>query len=64
MNYDNLHQSLLETIAEWLDSESVILTLTLNDLRDPEPREQSELHIRMAAAAIEEMKKTLIQIKF
>lgn len=52
MELSNLRQSLLENIADWLDSEYVVFEQNLNGLSDSEPREKSELHIRMADAAM------------
>lgn len=49
----NLEQSLIETIADWLDSEPVVFEQNIMGLIDPLAREASDLHIKMALAAME-----------
>lgn len=60
--FDNIEQGLLELIGEYLDSESVIIEETSNNLKDPVSREKTELHIRMAKAAMIEYKNTMVKI--
>ena len=57
---DNIKQELIELIADFLDNESVKLDESLAGIADPVPRDESELHIRMANAAFNEYKKTMI----
>ena len=57
---DNLEQALLEGIADILDSDEVQTEEILNGISDPEPRETTELHIRMAKSALAEYVKTCV----
>ena len=57
---DNIKQNLIEIMADYLDSESLILDQVIALIEDPIPREESELHIRMAEAAFLEYKKTTL----
>lgn len=52
MSTENIKQSLIETIADWLDSETVVFEQDCNGISDGLPREQSLLHIDMAEAAM------------
>lgn len=56
---DNIRQSLIEIIADYLDSESHQLDQAIALIKDPFPREESELHIRMGEAAFNEYKRTI-----
>jgi hypothetical protein len=56
----NIEQMLLENIADFLDSEEIMIQETINGLKDPEPREKTELHIRMAKVAMQEYKSTML----
>lgn len=58
--FDNIEQGLLELIGEYLDSESVIIEETSNNIKDPVSREKTELHVRMAKAAMVEYKNTIV----
>jgi len=58
--FQEVEWALIESMADLLDSEGVIFQEAMAGLRDPEPRETSELHIRMAHAALEEYRKTMI----
>ena len=49
----NIKQSLIETITDWLDSEAIIFEQDCNRISENVPRERSELHIKMAEAAME-----------
>lgn len=51
---------LIENIADFLDSEEIVLMESIQGVKDPIPREKSELHIRMAIAALCEYEKTMI----
>ena len=55
-----MEQRLLEMFADYLDSEELQIDKAIAQLKDPVIREESELHIRMAKAAVEEVKKTFI----
>lgn len=57
---ENIEQNLIELIADYLDSESLILDEMIASIKDPEPRDKTELHIRMAKAAFLEYKKTVV----
>jgi len=57
---DNIQQNLIELMADFLDSESVKLDESVACISDPEAKDESELHIRMAKAAFNEYKKTMI----
>ena len=57
---ENVEQSLIEKMADFLDDPSLATDLYLAKLKEPEPREKSELHIRMAKAAFSEYKKTML----
>ena len=50
---ENIEQDLIELIADFLDSESVVLDEAIGNIKDPESREESELHIKMAKAAMQ-----------
>jgi hypothetical protein len=52
MDLSNLEQSLLEEIGDWLDKESVVFEQNVRGFYDPMPRETSDLHIKMAEAAM------------
>ncbi len=58
--FDNMQQGLLETIGDFLDSPDQKLAESLANVKDPLENPKSELHIRMATAAMEEYKKTVI----
>ena len=57
---ENIEQNLIEIMADYLDSESLKLDEAIALIKDPVPREESELHIRMAKAAFLEYKKTIV----
>ena len=57
---DNIQQNLIELMADFLDSESVKLDEAIACISDPIPKEESELHIRMANAAFQAYKETVI----
>lgn len=56
---DTIKQDLIELMADFLDGEELQLNQAIALVKDPVPREESELHIRMAKAAFEEYKKTV-----
>lgn len=58
--FDNIEQGLLELIGEYLDSESILMEESSNNMKDPISIDKTELHIRMAKAAMIEYKKTII----
>lgn len=57
---DNIEQNLIESIADFLDTDSIKLDQAIALISDPVEREESELHIRMAKAAMNEYKKTML----
>ena len=57
---EDIEQNLIELMAEYLDSESLQLGQSIALVKDPVPREESELHIRMAKAAFLEYQKTVV----
>ena len=59
---ENIEQNLIELMADYLDSPILQLYQAIALVKDPVPREESELHIRMAKAAFLEYKKTIVDI--
>jgi len=57
---ENIEQNLIEIMADYLDSESLQLDQAIAFIKDPIPRKESELHIRMAKAAFLEYQKTIV----
>lgn len=57
---ENIEQNLIELMADYLDSESLQLDQAIALVKDPIPKEGSELHIRMAKAAFLEYTKTIV----
>ena len=57
---ENIEQTLIEIMADFLDSESLKLDEAVGFIKDPASREESELHIRMAKAAFIEYKNTVV----
>ena len=60
VSLDNIEQMLLETIADFLDEESIRLDETIGLFYDPVERDKSELHIRMAKSAMVEYRNTIV----
>jgi 3-methyladenine DNA glycosylase AlkC len=56
--FERMEQRLLEIMADYLDDEELQVDKSMANISDPVSREESELHIRMAKAAMEEVKKT------
>lgn len=52
--FENVEQMLIESIADFLIQE------TMAELKDPITRDKTELHIRMAKAAMKEYKSTML----
>jgi hypothetical protein len=59
VNLENIKQELIEIIADFLDSESVELEEIFGGFGDPKPREETDLHIKMAEAAMKVYKNTV-----
>lgn len=57
---DNIKQRLIENMADFLDDESTKLDEAIALIKDPVTYDESELHIRMANAAFEEYKNTML----
>ena len=58
--FENVEQMLIEKIADFLDEEEILIQESMAELKDPEPREKTELHIRMAKVAMQEYKSTML----
>jgi hypothetical protein len=58
-HYENVEQWLLEAMAEFLDSDQVVMLQLIDKVEDRIGREESELHIRMAKAAMVEYRNTV-----
>lgn len=61
-NYENIKQMLIEKMADFLDEDAVIIEQVIQEINDPVVRENSELHIRMAEAAMNEYTKTMTKL--
>ena len=59
--FENVEQMLIENIADFLDQEDVLIQESISELKDPIVREKTELHIRMAKAAMKEYKSTMLK---
>ena len=57
---DNVRQSLTEIISDFLDSEEIATEESFARLKDPQKREETDLHIRMADAAFHVYKSTIV----
>lgn len=57
---DNIEQSLIELIADFLDSDDVEFEQAVARIKDPESRAKTELHIRMAKRAMDAYKSTMV----
>lgn len=57
---DAVEQALTEIIGDYMDSSDLMLSQALAGVEDPVVRHESELHIRMARAALVEYRKTII----
>ena len=55
-----IEQTLIELMADFLDSDLLKYDAAIVGWKDPEPRETSELHIRMAEVAFNEYKKSIM----
>ncbi len=60
--YENIKQLLIECIAEFLDDKDVQFEETTQQIGDPVCRKDSELHLRMADAAMLEYKDTVVKL--
>ena len=59
---ENIKQSLIEAIADFLDREDIKFEEALSGLKDPVERENSELHIKMAEAAFSVYIESLVPV--
>lgn len=59
--FENVELMLIENIAYFLDQEDVLIQESISELKDPIVREKTELHIRMAKAAMKEYKSTMLK---
>lgn len=60
---ENIKLLLIELIADFLDSKEVLLEESIGRFKDPLEREETELHIRMANAALREYENTVFSFK-
>jgi hypothetical protein len=60
--FENIEQMLIEKLADFLDSDDVIITEIHGGLSDAVKREESLLHIRMAQSAMREYKLTMLGV--
>lgn len=58
---EDIRQTLVELMADFLDSELIRDKEFILQLKDPIERDKSELHIRMAELAFNEYIKTIIK---
>jgi polysaccharide pyruvyl transferase WcaK-like protein len=58
--FENMQQRLLEMLGDYLDDQDLQIDKAIAQLKDPVNMEDSELHIRMAKAAVDEVKKIFI----
>ncbi len=58
---ENIKQMLIENIADFLDKPEIMMIIDTCDLNDADEREDSELHIRMALASMNEFMKTSVK---
>lgn len=58
-SFSSIEQMLIENIADFLDKEEILIQEAIYGFKDPIIREESELHIRMAKAAMIEYIKTI-----
>jgi len=57
---EETEQGLIELIADFLDSEMVLIQQSISETKDPVEREESDLHIKMAKAAMKVYKDTMV----
>jgi len=58
--FDDLEQRLTELMADFLDEENTIMQEAFGNLKDPYSRKKSELHIKMAKAAMNAYKDEIL----
>ena len=57
---ENIKQALIELIADFLDRDEVEIDQAIAGIRDPQEREETELHLRMAEAAFQVYMKSVV----
>jgi len=62
--FKNIEQQLIELMSDYLDSKEVVIEEACAGITDPEPKESTTLHVRMANAALIEYKKTMVSLDF
>jgi hypothetical protein len=60
---ENMKQSLLEYLRDWLDSEHIIEQMRDGEISDPKTREETDLHIKMAEAAMKVFQDNCVRTK-
>jgi hypothetical protein len=58
--FESMEENLSDTIASFLDSDSHKLNEAIALVKDPLPVNETELHVRMAKAAMEVYKKAVV----
>lgn len=60
LGLESVRQSLIEAMADFLDADDMVMNEAYGDFKDPVKREESELHIRMADAALNAYSDTVL----
>lgn len=60
--FENTEQCLLELLADFLDSETVRIDEVLAGIKDPIGSGETDLHIRMAKAAMQVYRETVVPV--
>lgn len=59
---DIIKQALIELIADFLDNENIELEQYLAGVKDPKERTETDLHIKMAEAAFEVYRNSVVLV--
>ncbi len=60
--FESMEQLLLEFFGEWLDDPQRQMDMALARVKDPFPPHETELHIRMAKAAMDEFRRSVVAV--
>lgn len=60
LGLESVRQSLIEAMADFLDTDDMVMNEAYGNFKDPVKREESELHIRMADAALNAYSDTVL----
>jgi len=63
IDFSTIEQGLTELIADYLDSEEIVVEEAIQGIIDPQPRDKTNLHILMAKSAMEVYKANMILTK-